>query len=199
MKPQPPNLIFNPSRRAIRAGGFTLVEMMTTLGIFSLIVIAMCSLQVFGFMMTSATQSKLTSINYSLEALNAIRDEVRGATSVLVGNGTGALFTATGTTGTTLKIFPAGSSNYLQVYLNTNDDSLFVLNGTNSKPFFLASGIINRSPFRVVNYQGVLLTNPLDHYAVKMSLQFSQLSYTLPAKTCDYYTLQATMTPRTQN
>jgi len=183
----------------MNARGFTLTEMMITGAIFLLVVMGMVSLQFFGFTMSSLTQSKLINVGYGLTALDSIRDEVRSASSVQVGNGTGTLFTATGTSGNTLQIYPTTNNNYMQVYLNTNNFSLYVLNSTNSGPFFIASGIINQSAFKTVNYQGNVSSNAQEHYAVTMTLQFSNVAYTLPTNTCDYYTLQATMTPRSQN
>jgi len=193
------NLPSKPGSRARKALAFTLTEMMVTMAVFLLVVIAMVSLQTFGVRMTSITASKLTSIGYSLTALDAIRDEVRGANSVFVGNGTGALFTATGTVGNTLEIFPTTNNSYIQVYLNTNSGSLYTLHGTNSGAFLIASGITNHVAFQSMNYAGNIATNSQDHYTITMTLKFCQLAYQVPGKTYDYYTMEATMTPRTQN
>jgi len=199
MKSHPANPPWKPWRRSTNARAFTLAEMMVTMAVFGLVVTAMVSVQFFGFKMSSLTQSKLINVGYGLKALDAIRDEVRSASSVQVGNGTGVLFTVTGTLGNTLQIYPTTNSNHIQVYLDTNADSLYVLNSTNSSPFLIASGIINQSAFQTVGYQGNISTNAQEHYAITMTLQFSQVAYKLPTNTYDYYTLQATMTPRSQN
>jgi hypothetical protein len=178
---------------------FTLTEMMTAIAVFMLSVVGLISLQTFCYRMSALTGSELTSVGYGLTALDSIRDEVRGASSVLVGNGTGTLFSATGTTGNTLEIYPTTNSNYIQVYLNTNSTSLYLINGSNSSPFLIAAGITNQTAFQLVNYTGNTYTNTLDHYAITMTLQFRQLAYTVPSGTYECYTMQTTMTPRTQN
>jgi prepilin-type N-terminal cleavage/methylation domain-containing protein len=186
-------------RRATNARAFTLAEMMVALAIFSFVVIAMVVLQVFGFKMTALTQSKLGSIGYTLKALDQVRNQVRSAYSIQVGNGTGAAFTVTGTSGTTLRIFPTTNSNYMQVYLDTNSATLHMLNSLNNNQYAIASSISNQTIFQAVNYQGVVSTNNPGHYAIKMTLKFAQLGYQIPVSTYDYYTLEAAMTPRAQN
>lgn len=183
-----------------RARAFTLTEMMTTMAVFLLVIIAMISMNTFGYRMSAKTGCALTSVAYGLSALDSIRDEVRGANSVQIGNGTGTLFTATGSVGNTLKIYPTTNNNsWLEVYLNTNAQALYLLNGSNSSPYLIASGITNRSAFQMMNYQGSTVTNTQGRYAVAMTLQFSQIAYQLPSNVWDYFTLQATMTPRSQN
>lgn len=199
MKLQSTSLPWKGWRGANKTRAFTLTEMVTALAIFSLIAIALCSLQIVGFQMSSLTESKLISIGYSLTALNAIRDEVRSASSVVVGNGTGSGFKVAGAAGNTMQIYPTTNSNYIQVYLDTNTTALYMLNSSNQSPFLIASNIINEAVFQTVNYQGNISTNTQEHYAIKMTLQFRQLAYRIPVNTYDYYTLQATMTPRTQN
>ena len=199
MKLPPASLPWKRSRRTRNARALTLVEMMITMAVFSLVVVGMISMNTFGYRMSALTGSALTSIGYSLSALDSIRDEVRGASSVLVGNGTGVLFTATGAAGNTLQIYPTNNSSYLQIYLDTNSAGIYLLSSSNSNPYLIASGITNQSAFQLVNYAGNALSNALDHYAITMTLQFSQLAYHLPGNTYDYYTLQTTMTPRTQN
>jgi len=177
---------------------FTLAELMTTVAIFSLVIIAMVSLQVFGFKMNAFTASKLKSTAYSLKTLNQIRRQVRGAISVSVGNGNSSSFTATGTIGNALQIYPTNNNDYILFYLVTNTDALYEYNSTNDNLSLVASNIVNLTPFEMVDFQGDVLTNSQEHYAVKMTLQFAQLDYSVPSDNYDYYKLQTVMTPRMQ-
>lgn len=180
------------------ARAFTLAEMMTSLAIFSLVVIAMVSLQVFGFKMNALAASKLKSTVYSLKTLNQIRKQVRSANSVAVGNGDRTSFT-NNTSGNALQIYPTtNTDNYIRFYLVPNTTALYVLNSASNNPTLIATNITNGVVFQMVDFQGNLLTNSQEHYAVKMKLQFAQLSFSVPSYNYDYYTLQTVMTPRLQ-
>jgi hypothetical protein len=118
---------------------------------------------------------------------------------VQVGNVTGSTWTTTNTSGT-LRIYPTTNlSQYLQVYLNTNNGTLYLSNNSNNSQFTLASNLVNQLLFQAVNYQGNVWTNAQDHYAIEMTLQFSQLAYRVPTNSYTLYTLQTTMMPRAQN
>jgi prepilin-type N-terminal cleavage/methylation domain-containing protein len=185
-----------PSPRVARA--FTLAELMTAVAIFSLVVIGLLSLQIFGFKMNAITASKLKSTAYSLKTLNQIRRQVREASSVSVGNGDGASFTVTDSTGNALQIYPTNDDNYLLFYLVTNTDALYEFNSTNNSVSLIASNVVNQTPFEMVNFLGDVLTNSQEHYAIEMTLQFAQLDYSVPSDNYDYYKLQTVMTPRVQ-
>lgn len=186
-----------PARRRL-ARAFTLAEMITTLAIFSLVVIAMVSLQIFGLKVNAITSSKLESTAYSLKVLDEIRDPVCEASSVSVGDGNRTAFSATGTSGNALQVYPTTNNNYLRFYLATNTRALYELNSTNNNLSLIASNVVNQTVFEAVNFQGNLLSGNQEHYAIEMTLQFAQLAFTVPSNTYDYYSLQTEMTPRTQ-
>jgi prepilin-type N-terminal cleavage/methylation domain-containing protein len=178
---------------------FTLAEMMTTLAIFALVVAAMVSLQLFGFRVNALTTSKLKSTASSLKILDQIRNNVLEAYSVSVGNGNRTSFTATGTNGNALQIYPGTNvSNYLRFYLVTTNASLFELSSTNNQVSLIASNIVNQTAFETVDFQGNISSSSQEHYSIRMTLQFVQLDYRLPGNTYEYYTLKTEMTPRTQ-
>jgi len=198
MKPSQGNVLQKPLPRKVPARAFTLAEMMTTLAIFSLVVIAMVSLQVFGFKMNAFTKSKLKSTTYSLKTLNRIRKQVRGANSVAVGNGDRTSFTAD-TSGNALQIYPtANEDDYVRFYVATNTDALYEITSADDSPSLIASNIINQTPFEMVDFQGNILADSQEHYAIEMTLQFAQLDFSVPSDNYDYYTLKTVMTPRIQ-
>ena len=184
------------------AHAFTLAEMMTTMAIFSMVVLAMVSLQIFGFKMNSFTSSKLNSTAYSLKALDQIRDQVRGANWVQVGNGSLTSFTVTSANGNALQTYPSTNAiNYIRFYLNTNSTKLYRLDSaSNSQPILIASNITNQTIFQIEDCRGSnIVSGSTEHYTIQMTLQFSQLAYSTPIPAYDYYTLQTLMTPRMQN
>lgn len=187
-------------RREAAAGlAFTLTEMMVALAVFSLVVIAMVSLQIFGFKMSALTSNKLKSTAASLKVLDQIRDQVLEAYYASVGNGNGTSFTATGTTGNALQIYPGADMNtYLRFYLMPDHDALYELNSANGQVTLLATNIVNAKPFAAVNFQGKISSSSQEHYGIQMTLDFARLAYTVPGRTYEYSTLEAEMTPRTQ-
>ena len=62
-----------------------------------------------------------------------------------VGNGNSTSFTATGTSGNALEIYPTTNSNYLRFYLATNTTALYELNSTNNNLLLIASDIVNQT------------------------------------------------------
>jgi len=194
----------NFSRKAqvgtIGVRAFTLVELMVTMAIFLLLVMAMVAVQVFGFKINSLTTSKLKFTASSLKALDQIQGQVRGASSVVAGNGSSlASFSSTGTSGNALKIQPpTGGANLL--YLATNTGTLYEIYSANNKKITVGSGITNRVVFQTVDYNGNNVSSTsLEHYAIRMTLKFSQVNYRVPVAVSDCYTFQTEMTPRTQN
>ncbi|HLX95154.1 MAG TPA: prepilin-type N-terminal cleavage/methylation domain-containing protein [Verrucomicrobiae bacterium] len=179
---------------------FTLVELMVTMAIFMLLVLAMVGVQIFGFKMNTLTAGKLKSTAFSVKALDQIQTQVRGASSAVVGNGSSlASFTSTGTNGLAVMIFaPTGGSNLL--YLSTNKGALYEIFSSNNKQITVASNLVNQVMFQTVDCHGNNISSSgLEHYAIRMTLQFLQKNYQVPTNVYDYYTFQTEMTPRSQD
>jgi prepilin-type N-terminal cleavage/methylation domain-containing protein len=185
--------------RPTRIRGWTLVELMSAMAIFLIVVAAMISVQIFGFNINALTTSKLKFTAASLKALNQIQNQVRNANLVVVGNGTSlATFSPTYTTGNSLMIYPpTGSGNLL--YLDTNADALFEIFGANTNKITIGFGITNNTAFQTVDCNGVNISSTsVENFAIRMTLQFLITNYKVPTTVYDCYTFQTEMTPRTQ-
>jgi type II secretory pathway pseudopilin PulG len=186
---------------------FTLVEMMTVMGIFSLVMIAMVSTLLFGLRTFSLGDSKLSASAGSLKLLDQIRDQIRSAQLLQIGNCSSgpasfqAIANSTIARGNALEIFPTTNSvpymiyyldaansltNYLSHYdfkqytygLSTNYSGPTSTVVTNTTTWTLASYITNQNIFDVEDYQGNSLTNNLQVNRVYgMRLQFSQWQF----------------------
>ena len=184
---------------ATAARAFTLPEMMTALSIFSFVVLGVVSVQLFGLKMNGLAASKLGSMASSLKVLNQIRDQVLEANSVAVGNGSSTSFTATGTSGNAVQIYPGtNTSIYLRFFVSPDTASLYELTSTNNQMWMIAPNITNQTVFQTVDFQGNISSSSQEHYAIRMTLQFMRLDFTLPTNTYNYYTLETEMTPRSQ-
>lgn len=180
---------------------FTIPELLLALSIFLVCVLGIVTLQILGLKMSAISASKMESTQASLKTLNSVRNQVLGANSVLVGNGDSNSFTATGTNGNALQVYPTtSSSNYLRFYLSTEDNKLYELNNSNETSTLkvIAPNVTNETVFQTVDFQGNTSSSSREHYAIKMTLQFAQLDYKVPTNKWEYYTLETEMTPRTQ-
>lgn len=196
MKSPPANSI---SRGTTLARAFTIVELLTALAIFLLVIAGLVSLPVLGLKMNAIASSKLEYTASSIKALNQIRNQVLQANSVQVGNGNNTTFVANGTNGDALQVYPGtNTSNYVRFFMSTNTDALYECNSATNTLWVLASSITNQFVFQNVDFQGNASSSSREHYAIKMTLQFNQLNYRIPTNSYEYYTLETEMTPRCQ-
>ena len=95
--------------------GFTLVEMVFSIGIYSLLLVGVVvAIQIFGLRIYTMAATKLTATQGSRKALNQIRDDIRQAKLLQVGtaDNSGNFTAVSGTNGAV--------GNALQVYQTTN-------------------------------------------------------------------------------
>lgn len=193
---------------------------MVTMAVFALVVIAMVSLQIFGFKINSLTSNKMRATADSLAVLDQARNLIQGATNdVLIGNfNTGNnKFTAIANGSSAIGgavLITNNPTNFVIVFVNTNitSTSRFTSNtftlceyGSNNPAVVngqftaLAHSLINQQPFQAENYLGnIIVAGAPGHYTVKMTLQFSNWLYAIKTNTYDTYRLESRATPRSQ-
>jgi type II secretory pathway pseudopilin PulG len=205
-----------------RVSGFTMVEMIMVVGIFlSIFVAVMVSVQLFGLRTYTMSATKLVATQGARNALNQMRDSIRGAKTVYIGNcssiGTNA-FTTIATTnkqqGDALIVYPTTDpSTYTVYYLDqsTSTNNLMQFNVANSRLTYtnlLANFITNQIVFDAENFQGIVATNytSLDNREViKVTLQFAQWEYPIAYvgghafNAFDYYQLRTRILRRAWN
>ncbi len=188
----------NPKQKkrssASRRSGFTLVEMMMVVGIFLFVFIGvMVSVQLFGLRVYTLEATKLVATQGGRIALDNVRDLVRGAKTVYVGNCSSVAtnsFTLLAVTnvqeGNALIVYPTTNTTaytvyYLDTSTSTNTLKEFdVTNGAVTYQNDLAQYITNQIVFEAMNWQGIVATNytALDNREViYMILQFSEWQY----------------------
>lgn len=98
-----------------KCSAFTLVEMMVSAGIYLAIMVGVVvAIQIFALRVYTLAATKLTATQGSRKALNQIRDDIRQAKGLLVGNADNSgNFTAVAGTGGAI-------GNALQVFTTTN-------------------------------------------------------------------------------
>jgi len=191
-------------QRALRA--FTLAEMMTVMLIFTLLVLALVSCQLFGMRMQRISETKLAGTAAGRKALNQVRNEIREGKILTVGNGDNTVFNTipdnTFQIGNALQIsFTTNTGSYVRYYMDTNDNSFKRMTSLNTQPQVLANYITNQFVFRAEDFQGNVLTNNQNNRVIHMLLEFYRWEY--PVATVgnggmyDYYQLQTRITRRT--
>jgi len=96
---------------AVVVMGFTLAEMLTSMAVFSLLVVCIVTSHLMGMKMFNIAATKLSASHGARAALNRVRDEIRQGKRLDVGVRTGTNFDSLATgglqKGNALKIFQA--------------------------------------------------------------------------------------------
>jgi hypothetical protein len=198
--------------RAARSA-FTLPEILISSTVFvTFITLGMIGVQLFGIRSGQLSATKMVASADSLRTLSQVRDQVRGAAAVQVGNFTSntATFTAIGhgtnQSGNAVQVFPGTNmANYLVFYRNidsTNTPHLYVYtvasDGTTSSQL-LAKWVKNTNCFSAEDHTGTILTSGQNDCTIYMSLQFYEKEYVFSSHPTNYYYLETRATPRAPN
>ena len=181
--------------------GFTLAEMLIAMGVFTMVIGAMVSLQLFGMRVYTLAATKLSATTGGRTVLNQIRDQIRSGKMVYVGNCTTTNYssfqlisTNNYQVGNALIVYPttdvtscvifyldtSGGTNYLMQF---NVSNTITSTSTNSKTTYiksLAGYITNISVFDLEDWQTNIAKseNALDNrLLIRVTLQFYQWEY----------------------
>ena len=187
---------------------FTLVEMMVSLGIFSLVTIGLISLHMFGQHYDALVESKLGASDQSRRAFNDLLNDIRSAKIWQVGNGSASTFTAkangTAQQGNALKLNLSVNTNiFILYYFDTSARQLLRLHSGSSTPVVIAEDLTNVTAnsmtFRAENYRGDIQKDLTHKGVINAMLEFAQYRYPLtqvgPGMRYDYYKMELKATP----
>ena len=204
MKPPVPSRFTSlPSPTACSA--FTLGELMTAMGLFSLVVIGMVYSQIFTMKMFNITSTRLSASDNARKVLNQVRDEVRSGKLLYVGNCSGTNFTHIALDsphrGNALQIHPTTDTNvFVRYHLDTTTQTLKRTTSGSSRVQALAPDLTNQIAFVAEDFAGNILTNDQNNRVIKMTLDFYQWEFPVArvgsGAFFDYYHLQTRVTRR---
>jgi hypothetical protein len=198
------------------------VEMMMVVGIFLFIFVGvMVSIQLFGLRIYTLEATKLVATQGARYAMDQIRNNVRAAKIVYVGNCSSAntnsfsLLGATNTqSGNALIVYPSTNTTYYTVYYldtSTPTNTLIAFNVSNStvtSSLPLTQWVTNMNIFDAENCDTSICTNYTslnNREIIHICLQFSQWEYpiayvgTNDFNAFDYYQLNARVFRRAWN
>jgi prepilin-type N-terminal cleavage/methylation domain-containing protein len=187
------------------AHGFTLVEMMVALSVFTLVILATVATQIYTARVYTLAATKLSATTSARMALNDIRDKIRQGQTVNVGNyiWTGNDPAATNFTpisdgnyqqGNAIIIYPssANTNTFTLMFLQPGSGTNFALgtpastnylvmeiytNGILQQSNDLADFITNQIVFTAQDYENNVLTNNVNNRVFQVQLFFSQWEF----------------------
>jgi hypothetical protein len=216
--------IQNRQRRR-NARGFTLAEMVITVGVFLFIFTGVwIAIQIFGLRIYTLAATKLVATSGGRQALNLIRAQIRDGKIVYVGNCSSAsvsafqLITNAPQQGNALIIYPTTNMTSCTIFYldtSTSTNRLMQFNaaniaGTWSNTYTntLAKYITNQIVFDARNFQNTIVTNEqsLDNrLLIEVTMQFSQWEFPVAVvggvglNAYDYYQLRTRVFRRAWN
>jgi Prokaryotic N-terminal methylation motif len=199
--------ISHPAAARRRKQALTLVELMTTMGIFSIVILGSISLQLFGLRQDQLVQSKLGASDQSRQFLMKMGWEIRSAKKWEVGNVVSSgnfveIPEGQPQRGTGIRIYPGPTTNsYIQYHFNTNARVLLRLQSGVTGTTTVAQDLTNNMAFQAEDYRGTVQTagTGLWRNCIRIILEFAQYQYPLtqvgPGRLYDYYKVEFKVSP----
>lgn len=194
--------------------GFTLVEIMTVMAIFVMMVGAMVSLQIFGLRVYTLAATKISATTSGRQVLNDIRDRIRSAQVVYVGtysNGFSQIPLGIAQQGNALQIFSttntADTNNAIVFYMDPTNSTNVMKMVSSGAETVVAKFMTNYLCFQAEDYRQNLLTNAnafTDNPVIHVTMQFYQWEYPIGCvggtgvNAYDYYCLNTRISRRTK-
>lgn len=175
------------------------------MAVFTILMAGLLSAHLMGMRMRRVSETKLSATASARRALNSIRDEVRTAKLLSVGNGAQSTFTRVPAlsqqVGNALQIYATTNTNtFVRYYLNPSAQSLMRVTSSNNTPQVVAQNVTNQMVFAAEDFKGNVLTNGQNNRVIRMVLEFYQKEYALAQTTnagvYDYYRVQTRITRR---
>ena len=186
--------------------GFTLSELMVTMGVTLMVMAGVFSSHMFGLRMFEITKAKLGASDEARAAVSKLIEEVRSAKILRIGQGNLASFTEVAVNapqaGSAIQIHPTTSTNtFVRYFWDIADNKLKRTTNGSSSVSVVAHSISNQMVFTAEDYKGTILTNNENNRVIGLTLQFYQLEYPAvaigPGNYYDFYQLRTKITRRT--
>lgn len=194
------------SYRSTACHGFTLVELVTAMGVFGLLTVGVIQVHIMGMRMDQLARSKLGASEESRAAIGKMITEIRSAGVVRVGNGglTNFQEIAHGDpqAANALQIQPLKSDPnvFVRYYWDGADQKLKRTEDGTTEALIVANSIRNTLVFTAEDAFGRVLTNNQNNRVIGVELEFYQLQYPNvkigPGSLYDFYQLRTKITRR---
>jgi hypothetical protein len=177
---------FIPRRSGGSESALTLVEIVTTMGVFSLVVIALIYSHLVGLMQDQLVESKLGASETSRRGFDQIMRDIRSAKIWAVGSLSGTNFTPTPSgenqVGSALQLFLVNNdpTNITYFFTNIANDNKLCRQRTGDTTYtVIASNLVDTLSFAEESYNGLVLTTNQWRNVIHFVLNFQQYQYPL--------------------
>ncbi len=180
--------------------GFTLPEILISIGIFLFIVAGVIAANFYGMRMFQNNQPRLNVSAWSRNTLGKMSEEIHACSGVSVGyltNGQVLGFLDGETQqGVGLLIYPFANNtnNYIVYYINPADNTFRRATDKTNSAVILIYSVTNLIVFDAENYSGGVLTNNLSNKVIHMKLEVNQPGSFM--KDQSYYKLETSIKQR---
>ena len=160
------------------SSGYTLVETMIAVSLFSLIVIGILAAHFAGLRFNQFAQPRLKNSQFLRQTVSRMIDEVRCANSVQVGSGTLITFTPAGATnlqsGNAVRIYPSTNLTQYVYYVLDSSSTLSRVQTPSTNAQIVATAVTNSTVFTMEDYSGRVLTNSQNNAVLGILLQMKR-------------------------
>ena len=177
-------------------GGLTLPEMLTTVAVFSLLIIGMVYTTLFCLRLDELANSKAGASDSARRGFDKLTSDIRGSKLWFIGNGNQTGFTPCGNLtnqlGNALKVnYTTDTNSYVIYYFDTNAGALFRYTNGMTTSQLVMNGLTNVSgssmSFHAERYDGTTLSDLQFKYVIVAIMEFCQYQYPLTKVGPNYY------------
>lgn len=189
----------SPGRRA-----HTLVEMLVSVAVFSLVVLALVYSHLFGLRQHELVTSKLGASDQSRGSFDKLALDIRSAKLWNVGNGDASSFTpipnGSAQQGNALQLhLTTDTSTYIRYFFDTQTQELRRIHSGDAQSVLIAEHLTNTMYFRAEDFRGNVQTDLSHKGVINVRLQFYQYQYPVtrvgPGNYYDFYKMEMKVTP----
>jgi type II secretory pathway pseudopilin PulG len=178
--------------------GFTLPELLISIGVFAFLVIGIVFANLYGLSMFHITETTLNATDAARKTIGKMTDEIRTCSGAYIGNvknGTNyTLFDGEVQQGTSLLI--SNNTSYVMYFVNPTDKSFRRTTSTPGSVTVLAEFVTNAVVFSAQDYLGRVLTNNQNNRVIHLNLEFYQAKRAM--QIAQYYKLETSVTRRVE-
>jgi prepilin-type N-terminal cleavage/methylation domain-containing protein len=161
---------------------FTITEIMTSMAIFSLVILGVLYSHLFGLRVFNICATRLSACQSSRAALNRVCEDIRSGKLLYVGNGDSTGFTHiplnSPRLGNALEIFPSVSTNvFIRYFMDASTKALKRFDSSSGNMQVIAPFITNQIAFSAEDYAGNTLTNDQNNRIIRLDLDFYQWEF----------------------
>lgn len=155
---------------------------MTSMAIFSLVILGVLYSHLFGLRLFNISATRLSASQSSRTALDRVCDDIRSGKLLYIGNGSSSGFTNVTLNnprlGNSLEIFSSASTNiFVRYFMDPGAKALKRFDSSSGSVQVIAPFITNQIVFTAEDYAGNALTNDQNNRIIRMDLEFYQWEF----------------------